>query len=51
VKTVLGEFRWDEKGLPIERSHILVQWQEGELQVVYPAVEGSVDMVYPKPEW
>ena len=51
VQTVLGEFRWDEKGLPIERSHILVQWQEGELQVVYPAVEGSVDMIYPKPEW
>lgn len=51
VLTVLGDFRWDEKGLPIERSHILVQWQGGELQVVYPAVEGSVDLVYPKPEW
>jgi branched-chain amino acid transport system substrate-binding protein len=51
VLTVLGEFRWDEKGLPIERSHILVQWQDGELQVVYPAVEGSTDMIYPKPEW
>lgn len=51
VKTVLGEFRWDEKGLPIERSHILVQWQDGELVVVYPAVEGSSDMIYPKPEW
>ena len=51
VQTVLGEFRWDEKGLPIERSHILVQWQDEELQVVYPAVEGSSDMIYPKPEW
>lgn len=51
VKTVLGDFYWNEKGLPIERSHILVQWQEGELQAIYPAVEGTVDMVYPKPEW
>jgi branched-chain amino acid transport system substrate-binding protein len=51
VLTVLGEFRWDEKGLPIERSHILVQWQDGELQAVFPDVEGTVDMIYPKPEW
>ncbi|MEX2623549.1 MAG: ABC transporter substrate-binding protein [Acidimicrobiia bacterium] len=51
VQTVLGEFRWNEKGLPIERSHILVQWQDGELQAIFPAVEGTVDMIYPKPEW
>lgn len=51
VRTVLGDFYWNEKGLPIDRTHILTQWQDGELQAVYPAVEGTVDMIFPKPEW
>jgi branched-chain amino acid transport system substrate-binding protein len=51
VRTVLGEFNWDEKGLPIDRAHVLTQWQDGELKTVFPAIEGSVDMIYPKPEF
>lgn len=53
VKTVLGDFYWDARGLPIGRDYILNQWQDGTLEFVYPVGEGleTVDMVYPKPEW
>jgi branched-chain amino acid transport system substrate-binding protein len=53
VKTILGEFVWDERGLPIDRSMIMVQWQDNELAFVYPVgeFEGVVDLVYPKPEF
>jgi branched-chain amino acid transport system substrate-binding protein len=50
VKTVLGDFHWDERGLPVERSHIMVQWQDEELVFVFPVGDfpGTVDLVYPK---
>ena len=50
VTTVLGPFYWDERGLPIDRSHIMVQWQDGELVFVYPVGQfpGTVDLVYEK---
>ena len=53
VQTVLGQFVWDERGLPLERSHIMVQWQDGELVFVYPVGDfpGTVDLVYPKAEF
>jgi branched-chain amino acid transport system substrate-binding protein len=53
VRTVLGNFYWDEKGLPIDRNYLLTQWQDGELKLVFPVGEfpGTVDLVYPKPEW
>ena len=52
VKTILGDWVWDERGLPVDRSMIMVQWQDGELKFVYPVGEfpGTVDLVYPKPE-
>jgi branched-chain amino acid transport system substrate-binding protein len=53
VTTVVGSFVWDERGLPIEGSFLANQWQDGELAYIYPVGEfpGTVDMVYPKPEW
>jgi branched-chain amino acid transport system substrate-binding protein len=53
VKTILGDWVWDERGLPVDRSMIMVQWQDGELKFVYPVDEfpGTVDLVYPKPEF
>ena len=53
VTTVLGDFYWDEKGLPIGRNYLLTQWQNGELKLVFPVgeFEGTVDLVFPKPEW
>jgi branched-chain amino acid transport system substrate-binding protein len=53
VTTVLGDFHWDEKGLPIDRDYNLTQWQDGSLNFIYPIGDfpGTVDMVYPKAEW
>ena len=53
VKTVLGDFYWDDRGLPIDRDYLLNQWQDGTLEFVYPIGQfpGTVDMVYPKDEW
>ncbi len=53
VKTILGDFYWDERGLPINKSFIMTQWQNGELKFVYPtnAFPGVVPLQYPKPTW
>ncbi len=53
VKTVLGEFYWDDRGLPIGKAHLLTQWQDGKLKFVYPTgeFEGVSPLRYPKPQW
>lgn len=53
VKTILGDFYWDERGLPINKSFIMTQWQDGKLEFVYPtdAFPGVKPLVYPKPAW
>jgi branched-chain amino acid transport system substrate-binding protein len=53
VKTVLGPFYWDERGLPPDRSVLIAQWQGDELKFVYPTdeFEGVSELLYPKPEW
>ena len=51
VKTILGDFHWDEKGLPIDKAFLITQWQNGELKFVYPVGQfpGTSDLVWPKP--
>jgi branched-chain amino acid transport system substrate-binding protein len=53
VRTIMGDFSWDERGLPVERDVVMTQWQDGELRFVAPIgeFEGVVDMVFPKPEF
>ncbi len=53
VKTVLGDFYWDKRGLPVDRSLIMTQWQDEVLEFVFPVGEfpGTVDLVYPKSEF
>jgi branched-chain amino acid transport system substrate-binding protein len=53
VKTVLGPFAWDERGLPIERPFLVAQWQGGELKFIYPTneFEGVAKLEFPKPQW
>ena len=53
VRTILGEFHWDERGLPIGRDYILNQWQDGTLEFVFPVGEAldTTDILFPKPEW
>jgi branched-chain amino acid transport system substrate-binding protein len=53
VKTILGNFHWDEKGLPLDKPFLITQWQNGELKFVYPLGQfpGTADLVWPKPQW
>lgn len=53
VKTILGPFHWDKRGLPVDRPHLMTQWQGGKLKFIYPTNEfkGTVPVVYPKPKW
>jgi branched-chain amino acid transport system substrate-binding protein len=53
VRTIMGDFYWDDRGLPEERDPVMTQWQDGELRFVAPIgeFEGVVDMVFPKPEF
>lgn len=53
VRTIMGEFYWDERGLPIGRDYILNQWQDGSLNFVYPVGEAldTTDLIFPKPDW
>ena len=52
VKTVMGAFNWDEYGLPVGKSFLMVQWQSGELKFVYPTNEfATTPMLSPKPTW
>ncbi len=51
VRTILGNFHWDEKGLPVDKPFLITQWQDGELKFVYPLGQfpGTADLVWPKP--
>jgi branched-chain amino acid transport system substrate-binding protein len=53
VRTILGDFYWDDRGLPIGRAFLMTQWQDGNLELVYPVgeFEGTAPLVYPKPGW
>lgn len=53
VKTILGSFHWGENGLPIDRAFLMLQWQDGNLNLIYPVgeFEGTFDIINPKPEW
>lgn len=53
VKTILGDFYWDERGLPVGKPFIMVQWQDGNLEFVYPqgAFPGVEELQFPKTEW
>ena len=53
VRTILGEFHWNEKGLPVDRDFLMLQWQDGSLNLIHPIgeFEGTFDIVHPKPEW
>lgn len=53
VRTIQGNYYWDDIGLTAGRDVLLLQWQDEELKIVYPIGEfpGVVDLVWPKPEW
>jgi branched-chain amino acid transport system substrate-binding protein len=53
VKTILGNFHWDDKGLPLDKPFLITQWQGGELKFVYPVGQfpGTSPLEWPKPNW
>ncbi len=53
VKTILGDFHWDERGIPLNKPYLMTQWQDSQLEFVYPLgeFEGIKEFIYPKPEW
>jgi len=53
VRTVLGPFAWDERGLPKNRPFLVEQWQQGQLKFIYPTdeFEDVAKIEYPKPAW
>jgi branched-chain amino acid transport system substrate-binding protein len=53
VKTVLGDFYFDERGLAKDKPFLMAQWQDGKLKFIYPVGQfpGTTDLVWPKPKW
>ena len=53
VKTILGDFSWDERGLPAGKPFLITQWQDQELKFVYPVGEfpGTAPLLWKKPTW
>jgi branched-chain amino acid transport system substrate-binding protein len=53
VKTILGDFHWDERGLPEGKPFLITQWQDGNLKFVYPIGQfpGTSPLLWPKPAW
>jgi branched-chain amino acid transport system substrate-binding protein len=51
VETIVGSLKWDERGVP-NGSLLLMQWQNGALEVVAPATAAtSTTVIRPKPAW
>lgn len=50
VRTILGRFNWDDRGLPADKPFLMTQWNDGELQFVYPTDEfvGVDKLTHPK---
>jgi branched-chain amino acid transport system substrate-binding protein len=54
IRTIQGDYHFDEMGLTADRDLLLLQWQEEELEFIYPVGEeypGTVDPIWPQPAW
>lgn len=51
VRTILGPFQWDERGVTKDRSSLVMQWSGNKLNLVFPTdeFESVHDFIYPKP--
>jgi branched-chain amino acid transport system substrate-binding protein len=48
--TVIGELAWDGAGRP-KPSVLLVQWQDGQQQIIRPEAAATAKAAYPTPAW
>jgi branched-chain amino acid transport system substrate-binding protein len=54
VKTVQGDYHFDETGLTADRDVLLLQWQNGKLKPIYPIgpeYPGTVKIIWPDTNW
>jgi branched-chain amino acid transport system substrate-binding protein len=54
VKTIQGDYHFDDKGLTADRDVLLLQWQHGELRFIYPKTDVLPDVAkveWPMPNW
>jgi branched-chain amino acid transport system substrate-binding protein len=42
---------FDKHGDPLHYQHLVVQIQNGRLQVVYPPERATASIIYPMPKW
>lgn len=50
IKTVQGDYHFDDQGLTADRDVLLLQWQNGELKPIYPTGDeypGTAKIVWP----
>ena len=50
VETVVGPLSWDEAGRP-QGAHLMLQYVNGEIQIVLPVEAQEAELVHPKPAW
>lgn len=48
--TVMGNLSWDETGKP-RPAVLLIQWQNGQQEIIWPKDAATSTPVYPKPAW
>ena len=54
IKTVQGDYHFDDIGLTDGRDVLLLQWQDGQLNFIYPTgseYPDTADIVWPTPNW
>lgn len=50
VDTVVGPLSWDADGRPLG-THLIMQWQDGEMRIVLPTEASEATLMYPKTPW
>ena len=51
VPTILGNFHWDPRGVPVGMDYVVVQWQNGRHELVWPPDTRTAELLWPKPRW
>ncbi len=50
VQTVVGPLSWDAEGRP-QGAHLIQQYVDGEIKIVFPEEAAEADFIAEKPEW
>ena len=50
-QTVQGNVKFDSKGENVDGTSFVFQWQNGSVNLVYPAAQATASPEFPKPNW